>query len=142
MGLLVKEKKHTHEIVDVEKERLKKDLTKSHQDYAKLTKQMIEVDEQMNLQTKRNEEIKEQMNLWMRKAGQLQNKLSASLGHATVLEGVLEESNRTIESLQLALELREKEETEGLQNYIDELEEEIDAAVELITKYGLQLRKM
>ena len=82
-----------------------------------------------------------QSNLWMKKSATLQDKLSASLGHVTVLEGVLEESNRTIESLTLAIELREKEETEGLQNYIDKLEKEIDEAVELIQKYGLELRK-
>jgi hypothetical protein len=41
----------------------------------------------------------------------------------------------------LALELREKEENEGLHNYIDELETEMDEAVELIQKYGLELRK-
>ena len=82
-----------------------------------------------------------QSNLWMKKSASLQDNLSASQGHVTVLEGVLEESNRTIESLTLAIELREKEETEGLQNYIDELEKEIDEAVELIQKYGLELRK-
>ena len=77
----------------------------------------------------------------MKKSAALQDKLSASLGHVTVLEGVLEESNRTIEALNLAVELRDKEETEGLQNYIDELETEMDEAVELIQKYGLELRK-
>ena len=82
-----------------------------------------------------------QFNLWMKKSASLQDKLSASQGHVTVLEGVLEESNRTIESLTLAIDLREKEETEGLQNYIDELETEMDEAVELIQKYGLELRK-
>ena len=127
MGLLVKEEKHTHEIVDVEKERLKKDLTKSHNDYAKLTKQKIEVDEQKDL--------------WMRKSSQLQDKLSKAQGEVTVLEEVLAESNKTIEALELALELREVEEVEGLQNYIDDLEKEIDEAIELITKYGLQMRK-
>ena len=82
-----------------------------------------------------------QSSLWMKKSAALQDKLSASLGHVTVLEGVLEESNRTIEALNLAVELRDKEETEGLQNYIDELETEMDEAVELIQKYGLELRK-
>ena len=82
-----------------------------------------------------------QSNLWMKKSASLQDNLSASQGHVTVLEGVLEESNRTIEALNLAIELREKEETEGLQTYIDELEKEIDEAVELIQKYGLELRK-
>ena len=67
-----------------------------------------------------------QSSLWMKKSAALQDKLSASLGHVTVLEGVLEESNRTIEALNLAVELRDKEETEGLQNYIDELETEMD----------------
>ena len=83
----------------------------------------------------------DQSSLWMKKSAALQDKLSASLGHVTVLEGVLEESNRTIEALNLAVELRDKEETEGLQNYIDELETEMDEAVELIQKYGLELRK-
>jgi hypothetical protein len=82
-----------------------------------------------------------QSNLWMKKSASLQDNLSASQGHVVVLESVLGEANRTIESLTLALELREKEETEGLQNYIDELETEIDEAVELIQKYGLELRK-
>ena len=82
-----------------------------------------------------------QSNLWMKKSATLQDKLSASLGHVKVLENVLVESNRTIDALNLALELREKEEIEGLQNYIDELETEMDEAVELIQKYGLELRK-
>ena len=82
-----------------------------------------------------------QSSLWMKKSAALQDKLSASLGHVTVLEGVLEESNKTIEALNLAIELREKEETEGLQSYIDELETEMNEAVELIQKYGLELRK-
>ena len=82
-----------------------------------------------------------QSNLWMKKSAILQDKLSASLGHVKVLENVLVESNRTIDALNLALELREKEENEGLQNYIDELETEMDEAVELINKYGLELRK-
>ena len=82
-----------------------------------------------------------QSNLWMKKSATLQDKLSASLGHVKVLENVLVESNRTIDALNLALELREKEENEGLQNYIDELETEMDEAVELIQKYGLELRK-
>ena len=82
-----------------------------------------------------------QSNLWMKKSAILQDKLSASLGHVTVLEDVLVESNRTIDALNLALELREKEENEGLQNYIDELETEMDEAVGLIQKYGLELRK-
>ena len=83
----------------------------------------------------------EHSNLWMKKSAILQDKLSASLGHVKVLENVLVESNRTIDALNLALELREKEENEGLQNYIDELETEMDEAVELINKYGLELRK-
>ena len=129
MALLFKqEKEHVHEVGDPEKDKLKKDLKKSHNDYALLNKQKMEVDEQMNL--------------WMRKASQLQDKLSASIGEVTVLEEVLVESNKKVEALELALELREVEEVEGLQNYIDELEAEIDEAVELITKYGLQLRKM
>ena len=85
--------------------------------------------------------VRQEKSEWMKKAASLQDKLSASQGHVTVLEDVLEESNRTIEALNLALELREKEETEGLQSYIDELEKEIDDAVELIQKYGLELRK-
>ena len=129
MALLFKqEKEHVHEVGDPEKDKLKKDLKKSHNDYALLTKQKMEVDEQMNL--------------WMRKSAQLQEKLSASIGEVTVLETMVEESNKRIEALELAIELREVEEIEGLQTYIDELEKEIDEAVELITKYGLQLRKM
>ena len=85
--------------------------------------------------------VRQEKSEWMKKSAALQDKLSASQGHVTVLEGVLEESNRTIEALNLAIELREKEETEGLQTYIDELEKEIDEAVELIQKYGLELRK-
>ena len=129
MALLFKpEKEHTHEVGDPEKDRLKKDLTKAHNDYALLTKQKMEVDDTMNL--------------WMRKSAQLQDKLSKAQGEVTVLEEVLAESNKTIEALELAIELREVEEIEGLQSYIDDLEKEIDEAVELITKYGLQLRKM
>ena len=85
--------------------------------------------------------VRQEKSEWMKKAASLQDKLSASQGHVTVLEDVLEESNRTIEALNLALELREKEETSGLQTYIDELETEIDEAVDLIQKYGLELRK-
>ena len=87
-------------------------------------------------------EVDDTMNLWMRKSAQLQDKLSKAQGEVTVLEEVLAESNKTIEALELAIELREVEEIEGLQSYIDDLEKEIDEAVELITKYGLQLRKM
>ena len=82
-----------------------------------------------------------QCSLWMKKCAALQDKLNASQGHVTVLDGVLEESNRTIEALQLALEQQEQEKTEGLQSYINELETEIDEAVDLITQYGLKMRK-
>ena len=122
------EKEHTHKVVDHEKVKLKRDLLTAQTDYNTLTQQ--------------HETVKDQMNLWMEKSSQLQEKLCAALGHTTVLEGVLEESNKTIEALNLAIDLREKEELEGLQNYIDELETEMDEAVDLITKYGLQLRKM
>ena len=129
MTMLFKpEKGHTHEVSDPEKERLKRDLTKAHNEYALLTKRKNEVDEQMNL--------------WMRKSSQLQDKLSKAQGEITVLEAVLAESNKTIESLELALELQKVEGVEGLQNYIDELEAEINEAVALIVKYGRQIRKM
>ena len=129
MELLFKpEQKHVHEVGDPEKDKLKKDLKKAQNENAVLRKQQVEV--------------REQMNLWMRKSEQLQEKLTGARGELAVLETVLAESNKRIESLELALELREVEEVEGLQAYIDELEAEIDEAIALITKYGLQMRKM
>ena len=129
MALLFKtEKEHKHDIIDQEKVKLQRKLTASQRDYAALTA--------------RHDDVTEQMKLWIRQSEQLQDKLSAALAHVKVLEGVLIESNITIESLQLSLDLREKEETEGLQNYIDELETEIAEAVELIHQYGLQMRKV
>ncbi len=129
MELLFKpEQKHVHEVGDPEKDKLKKDLKKAQNENAVLRKQQAEV--------------REQINLWMRKSEQLQEKLTGSIGELAVLETVLAESNKRIESLELALELREVEEVEGLQAYIDELEAEIDEAIALITKYGLQMRKM
>tara|TARA_Y100000310_G_scaffold33190_1_gene31381 strand:- start:60 stop:506 length:447 start_codon:yes stop_codon:yes gene_type:complete len=139
MVLIFKDKEPKHEVtvVDEEKMRLRKDL-------ATLKIQLREYQEEVHT-----------ADLWMRKAEKLQDKLSvalgdtktfqekltAALGHTKVLEGVLEESNKTIEALNLAIELREKEETEGLQSYIDELEAEIEEAVGVIQKYGLELRK-
>jgi len=133
IALLFKQKQeHKHEIIVVDEEKIQ------------LRKEIASLKVSLSTSTASLREYKDaahQADLWMKKSAQLQEKLSAALGHTTVLEGVLEESNRTIDSLQLAIELREKEETEGLQNYIDELEDEIDVAIALITKYGLQLRK-
>jgi chromosome segregation ATPase len=117
-----------HETVKAENTKLKRELAAARKENTILTKQ--------------HETSKEHGNLWKRKSADLQDKLSAALGHTTVLEGVLDESNKTIESLQLALELREKEETEGLQTYIDDLEAEIEEAVSLIQTYGLEMRKV
>ena len=122
-------KEHQHILV------VKPDVT------LKLKKELSEAKKKLSIVNIQLSDMVAQSNLWMKKSAILQDKLSASLGHVTVLEDVLVESNRTIEALNLALELREKEETSGLQNYIDELETEMDEAVELINKYGLELRK-
>ena len=122
-------KEHQHILV------VKPDVT------LKLKKELSEAKKKLSVANIQLSDSVAQSNLWMRKSAALQDKFSASQGHVTVLEDVLEESNRTIEALNLAIELREKEETEGLQTYIDELEKEIDEAVELIQKYGLELRK-
>ena len=122
MGLLVKDEEHTHEaVVDEEKIQLKKDLV---------------------IARKNEKDAAHQADLWRRKSAQLQDKLSTAQGEITVLEEAVAEATRKVEALELALELREVEEVEGLQTYIDDLEKEIDEAIELITKYGLQLRKM
>jgi len=122
-------KEHQHILV------VKPDVT------LKLKKELSEAKKKLSIVNIQLSDMVAQSNLWMKKSAILQDKLSASLGHVTVLEDVLVESNRTIDALNLALELREKEENEGLQNYIDELETEMDEAVELIQKYGLELRK-
>jgi len=122
-------KEHQHILV------VKPDVT------LKLKKELSEAKKKLSIVNIQLSDMVAQSNLWMKKSAILQDKLSASLGHVTVLEDVLVESNRTIDALNLALELREKEENEGLQNYIDELETEMDEAVELINKYGLELRK-
>ncbi len=145
MAVLFKpEAEHKHDVVvkpKVDVPKLQKKLAETEQKLITLKKESnVTSIDLMKVKT----ELKDataQSNLWMKKSATLQDKLSASLGHVTVLEGVLEESNKTIDSLTLAIELREKEETEGLQSYIDELETEIDEAVELIQKYGLELRK-
>ena len=122
-------KEHQHILV------VKPDVT------LKLKKELSEAKKKLSIVNIQLSDMVAQSNLWMKKSAILQDKLSASLGHVKVLENVLVESNRTIDALNLALELREKEENEGLQNYIDELETEMDEAVELIQKYGLELRK-
>ena len=71
----------------------------------------------------------------------LQDKLSASQNHVKVLDGVLEESNKTIEALELALSQQETEKAEGLQSYIEELEAEMEEAITLINSYGVKLGK-
>ena len=142
--LFTNRKEHKHEVVV----KPKVDVSKLQKKLAEAEQKLVNLKQDSNIinttLTKVRTELGDavaQSNLWMMKSAALQDKLSASQGHVTVLEGVLEESNRTIESLTLAIELREKEETEGLQSYIDELETEIDEAVELIQKYGLELRK-
>ena len=107
----------------------------------KLQRELSESQQKVLGLNRRLKDSVDQSSLWMKKSAILQDKLSASQGHVKVLEGVLEESNKTIEALNLAIELRDAEETKGLQTYIDELETEIDEAVALITKYGLQMRK-
>ena len=90
---------------------------------------------------KQIQNITEQSNLWMQKSATLQDKLSASQNHVKVLDGVLEESNKTIEALELALSQQETEKAEGLQSYINELEAEMDEAIELINSYGIKMGK-
>ena len=77
----------------------------------------------------------------MQKSATLQDKLSASQNHVKVLDGVLEESNKTIEALELALSQQETEKAEGLQSYIEELEAEMEEAITLINSYGVKLGK-
>ena len=149
--LFTNRKEHKHEVVvkpKVDVSNLQKKLAEAEQKLVNLKQDssiinttLTKVRTELGDATSQLQDATAQSNLWMKKSAALQDKLSASQGHVTVLEGVLEESNRTIESLTLAIELREKEETEGLQSYIDELETEIDEAVELIQKYGLELRK-
>ena len=110
-------KEHQHILV------VKPDVT------LKLKKELSEAKKKLSIVNIQLSDMVAQSNLWMKKSAILQDKLSASLGHVKVLENVLVESNRTIDALNLALELREKEENEGLQNYIDELETEMDEAV-------------
>ena len=136
-------KEHKHEVqeksIDIPK--LRRKLAEAEQKLLNVKQESsVTNTELIKVRTELRDAIA-QSNLWMKKSAILQDKLSASLGHVKVLENVLVESNRTIDALNLALELREKEENEGLQNYIDELETEMDEAVELIQKYGLELRK-
>ena len=128
-ALLKVETEHKQEIV------VKPDIT------LQLQRELSDAQQKVLGLNRRLKDSVDQSSLWMKKSAIIQYKLSASQGHVKVLEGVLEESNRTIEALNIALELREKEETEGLQTYIDELEQEIDEAVELIQKYGVEMRK-
>jgi hypothetical protein len=107
----------------------------------KLQRDLSEAQQQVLGLNRRLKDSIGQSSLWMKKAAILQKKLSASQERELVLDGVLEESNKTIEALNLAIELHDAEETEGLQTHIDELETEIDEAVELIQKYGLAMRK-
>ena len=142
--LFTNRKEHKHEVVvkpKVDVSNLQKKLAEAEQKLVNLKQDSSIINTTLTKVRTELGDAVAQSNLWMKKSAALQDKLSASQGHVTVLEGVLEESNRTIESLTLAIELREKEETEGLQSYIDELETEIDEAVELIQKYGLELRK-
>ena len=127
--LLKVETVHKQEVV------VKPDMT------LKLQRELSESQQKVLGLNRRLKDSVDQSSLWMKKSAILQDKLSASQGHVKVLEGVLEESNKTIEALNLAIELQDAEETEGLQRYINELETEIDDAVALITKYGLQMRK-
>ena len=90
---------------------------------------------------KQVQNLTEQSNLWMKKAATLQDKLTASQDHVKVLDGVLEESNKTIEALELALSQQETEKAEGLQSYINELEAEMAEAIELINSYGIKMGK-
>ena len=146
--LFTNRKEHKHEVVvkpdgplKLKFDALVKELSEVRQGISTLKAEALLASQALAKITIELSDSIAQSNLWMKKSASLQDNLSASQGHVTVLEGVLEESNRTIEALNLAIELREKEETEGLQSYIDELEKEIDDAVELIQKYGLELRK-
>ena len=129
IAVLKIETEHKQEII------VKPDMT------LKLQRELSESQQKVLGLNRRLKDSVDQSSLWMKKCAILQDKLSASQGHVTVLDGVLEESNRTIEALQLALEQQEQEKAEGLQSYIDELEKEIDEAVDLITQYGLKMRK-
>jgi len=136
-------KEHKHEVKEksIDMPKLRRKLAEVEQKLLNVKQESsVTSTELIKVRTELRDAIA-QSNLWMKKSAILQDKLSASLGHVKVLENVLVESNRTIDALNLALELREKEENEGLQNYIDELETEMDEAVELIQKYGLELRK-
>ena len=148
--LFTRGKEHKHEGTEppIDVHKLQKKLAETEQKLINLKQtsnvtsiELSKVKTELGNATAQLQDAIAQSNLWMKKSAALQDKLSASLGHVTVLEGVLEESNKTIEALNLAIELRENEETEGLQSYIDELETEMDEAVELIQKYGLELRK-
>jgi hypothetical protein len=127
--LLKVETKHKQEVV------VKPDIT------LRLQRELSEAQQKVLGLNRRLKDSIDYSSLWMKKSAMIQDKLIASQGHVKVLDGVLAESNKTIEALNLAIELRDAEETEGLQTYIDELETEIDEAVDLITQYGLKLRK-
>jgi len=130
MALLFKEKKPR-----------KQELLIKPDETRKLKSELSEAQHALLGAKKQIQNFTEQANLWMKKAATLQDKLTASEAHVKVLTGVLDESNRTIEALQLALEQQEVEKTEGLQSYINELEAEMDEAIVLINSYGLKIGK-
>jgi len=119
----------------------KQELTVKPDETRRLKRELSEAQHALLGTQKKIQTITEQANLWMKKAATIQDKLTASEDHVKVLNGVLEESNRTIEALQLALEQQEQEKAEGLQSYINELEAEIDEAIVLINSYGLKIGK-
>ena len=117
------------------------ELTVKPDETRRLKRELSEAQHALLGTRKQIQTLTEQSNLWMKKAATLQDKLTASQDHVKVLDGVLEESNRTIEALQLALDQQEVEKAEGLQSYINELEAEIDEAIVLINSYGLKIGK-
>ena len=117
------------------------ELTVKPDETRRLKRELSEAQHALFGTRKQIQTLTEQSNLWMKKAATLQDKLTASQDHVKVLDGVLEESNRTIEALQLALDQQEVEKAEGLQSYINELEAEIDEAIVLINSYGLKIGK-
>ena len=117
------------------------ELTVKPDETRRLKRELSEAQHALLGTRKQIQTLTEQSNLWMKKAATLQDKLTASQAHVKVLDGVLEESNRTIEALQLALDQQEVEKAEGLQSYINELEAEIDEAIVLINSYGLKIGK-
>ena len=117
------------------------ELTVKPDETRRLKRELSEAQHALLGTRKQIQTLTEQSNLWMKKDATLKDKLTASQDHVKVLDGVLEESNRTIEALQLALDQQEVEKAEGLQSYINELEAEIDEAIVLINSYGLKIGK-